>query len=68
MGEVGIDTALPHATPKGLRHAYGIAGINAQVPLNMLCKWMGHASMKTTAIYGDAWGAEQHDLAARMWE
>ncbi len=38
MREAGIDNALPHATPKGLRHAYGIAGINAQVPLNMLCR------------------------------
>ncbi len=59
MAEAGIDPGQPHATPKGLRHAYGIAAINAQVPLNMLRKWMGHASIETTALYANAIGAEQ---------
>lgn len=67
MAEAGIDTGQPHATPKGLRHAYGIAAINAQVPLNMLRKWMGHASIETTAIYANAIGAEQQAINARMW-
>ncbi|HEX9665235.1 MAG TPA: site-specific integrase, partial [Thermodesulfobacteriota bacterium] len=35
--------------------------------LNMLQKWMGHAKMETTAIYANAVGAQQHDIAARMW-
>ena len=68
MTEAGIDIRQPHATPKGLRHAYGIAAINAQVPLNMLRKWMGHASIETTAIYANAVGEEQHSIAARMWQ
>jgi hypothetical protein len=37
------------------------------VPLNMLCKWMGHASMETTAIYANALGAEEQGIAARIW-
>ena len=57
----------PHASPKGLRHGYGIAGISAGIPLNMLRKWMGHASIETTAIYANAVGAEEQDIAARMW-
>ena len=36
-------------------------------PLNMLCKGMGHADIKTTAIYANAIGAEEQDIAARMW-
>ena len=37
------------------------------VPLNMLSKWMGHADIKTTAIYANAIGKEEQDIAARMW-
>jgi hypothetical protein len=36
------------------------------VPLNMLSKWMGHASLKVTAIHADALGEEQQGIAARM--
>ena len=38
-----------------------------RVPLNMLKKWMGHASIETTAIYADAVGKEEQEIAARMW-
>ena len=58
----------PHKTPKGLRHGYGVHAINATVPLNMLSKWMGHASLEVTAIYANALGEEEHSIAARMWE
>ncbi len=57
----------PHRTPKGLRHAYAIHALNRGVPLNMVSKWMGHAQMETTAIYANAVGEEQHEIAARMW-
>ena len=57
----------PHKTPKGLRHGYGVHAIGAGVPLNLLSKWMGHASLEVTAIYANALGAEQHGIAARMW-
>ena len=55
------------ACPKGLRHGYGIHAIRSGVPLNMLCKWMGHASLATTAIYTNAIGNEEHEIAMRMW-
>lgn len=57
----------PHRTAKGLRHSYGIHAIGSGVPLNMLSKWMGHASLEVTAIYADALGAEEQSIAARMW-
>lgn len=58
----------PHRSPKGLRHGYGVTAISKGVPLNMLSKWMGHASLEVTAIYANALGEEQRNIAARMWE
>jgi len=58
----------PQATPKGLRHGFGVAAAQAGIPLNMVQKWLGHAQLSTTAIYADAVGAEGHNIASRMWE
>ena len=58
----------PHRTPKGLRHAYGINAIGKGVPLNILQKWLGHAQLTTTAIYANAGGKEESELASRMWD
>jgi integrase/recombinase XerD len=57
----------PHATPKGLRHSFGIHAIRSGVPLNLVQRWLGHASMTTTAIYLEAMGEEEREIAARMW-
>lgn len=57
-----------HKTTKGLRHGYGVAAVRAGIQLNMLQKWMGHADMKTTAIYANALGEEERAIASRMWE
>ena len=56
-----------YASPKGLRHAFGVSAIQSGVPLNMVQRWLGHADMKTTAIYTSAMGPEERDIAARMW-
>ncbi len=53
--------------PDGLRHGFGINATVSGVPLNMLSKWMGHADLATTAIYADAMGPEEQDIASRMW-
>jgi integrase/recombinase XerD len=58
--------AGPHRTSKGLRHGFGVHAIASGVPLNMLSKWMGHASLEVTAIYANALGSEEQGLAARM--
>lgn len=57
----------PHRSPKGLRHGFGINATISGVPLNMLQKWMGHANIATTAIYANAIGKEEQQIAARMW-
>ncbi len=56
------------ATPKGLRHAFGIACNQKKVQLNMAQKWLGHANIKTTAIYSNAVGEEERKIAERLWE
>lgn len=61
------DITGPHATPKGLRHTFGIKGVGSQVPLNMIQKWLGRAELSTTAIYADAVRAEAKQIAQRMW-
>lgn len=65
MATAGI--AGPQACPKGLRHGYGVHATKRGVQLHMLQKWMGHASMKTTAIYATALGPEEQEVAKRMW-
>jgi integrase len=66
MIEAGIPDA-PQRSPKGLRHGFGINATVNSIPLHMLQKWMGHAQLSTTAIYADAVGREEQDIAARMW-
>ena len=61
------DITGPHATPKGLRHGFGIHAVRSGIQLNMLQKWMGHASIQTTAIYANAVGREEMELAKKMW-
>jgi integrase/recombinase XerD len=55
------------ASPKGLRHGFGVAAVIAGIPLNLVQKWLGHAQLSTTAVYANAVGAEERDIARRMW-
>jgi integrase/recombinase XerD len=59
--------AGPMATCRGLRHGFGIRAAASSVPPNLISKWMGHASLTTTAIYLDAVGLEERGFAERMW-
>jgi integrase len=65
METAGI--AGPQATPKGLRHGFGVACIEKGIPLNLVQRWLGHAQLATTAIYADAMGEEERGIAARLW-
>lgn len=56
------------ACPKGIRHAFGVKAVTSDVPLNMIQKWLGHSRLATTAIYTDAIGSEERQIAGRMWE
>jgi integrase/recombinase XerD len=55
------------ATPKGLRHTFGVAAFQA-VPPHIVQRWLGHASLRTTGIYGDVSGHEERLFAERIWE
>jgi integrase len=55
------------ATAKGLRHGFGIANAEANVPPALTQRWMGHARLETTAIYQHAVGAEERSFAKRLW-
>lgn len=55
------------ASPKGLRHGFGIAAVEAGVPLPTIAAVLGHSSITTTAIYTTAIGKEARDLLQKMW-
>lgn len=55
------------AMPKALRHGFAVAAFQAGVPPHLVQKWMGHASMRTTAIYGDVSGPDERMFAEKMW-
>ena len=55
------------ASPRGLRHGFGIAALQSGVPLNIIQRWLGHARISTTSIYADALGPEERALAERFW-
>ena len=53
--------------PKGLRHSFGVASFLA-VPPHLVQRWLGHASLRTTAIYGEVMGPEEIAFAKRVWK
>ena len=55
------------ASPKGLRHGFGVHAVQSGVPLNLVQKWLGHAQLSTTAIYTNAVGPEEYAIAEKMW-
>lgn len=57
----------PQATPKGLRHQFGVHAIGRKVPEGTLKRWMGHSRLCNTHIYTFVEGAEERALAKRMW-
>lgn len=65
MDQAGI--AGRRATPRGLRHAFGVATLGL-VPLNIRQKWLGHAKPETTDIYSAVCGPEEFTFAERFWQ
>jgi len=58
----------PPATPKGLRHAFGVETLQSGVPINLVKKWLGHARLETTEVYTNAVGNEEQMIAKRFWQ
>lgn len=65
MQSAGIHGSL--ASPKAVRHGFGVNAIQTGVALNIVQRWMGHARIETTAIYADVIGEEERALAQRTW-
>lgn len=57
----------PQASPKGLRHGFGMRAIAKGVPEILVQRWLGHARLETTAIYLNAVGPEERAFAERLW-
>jgi integrase len=55
------------ASPRGLRHGFGVGTLQSGVPLNIIQRWLGHARMTTTAIYAAVCGPEELEFARRFW-
>ena len=62
------DIKGPQASAKGLRHDFGVAAIEAGVPLPTIAAVLGHANIETTAINTTAIGMEACKQLARMWQ
>lgn len=65
MAAAGI-TGMP-AMPKGLRHGFGVNAFQSNIPPHLVQRWLGHASLRTTAIYADVIGPDERAFARRMW-
>ena len=67
MKAAGIEDG-PHASPKGLRHGFGVSGSVTRVSRST---WSRNGSvtsaLTTTAIYANAVGEEEQSIASRMW-
>ena len=62
------DITGTHASPKGLRHGFGVIASTQTRNPRLVQKWLGHRNLETTAIYMDAVGDEERELASRMWQ
>jgi integrase len=43
-----VGLTKPHASPKGLRHGFGVTALSAGIPLNLVQKWLGADTQLTT--------------------
>lgn len=57
----------PQATPRGVRHGFGVAAVSAGVPITLVQRWLGHSRLETTSIYLAITGPEERDYAKKLW-
>ena len=65
MKEAGITGKK--ACPKGLRHSFGVAAVENDIPITEVQKLLGHTFLKNTAIYTNVKGNEKRNLVSRLW-
>lgn len=57
----------PHASPKGVRHGFGVACVLQGIPLPQIQRWMGHRQLSTTEVYLQVLDLDERVLAKRVW-
>ena len=55
------------ASPRGLRHGFGVGTLQAGIPITLVQRWLGHARLPTTAIYAAVTGPEEIAFAQKFW-
>lgn len=55
------------ATYFGIRHAFALHCVKRDIPIHLLKRWMGHASIESTAVYFEREVANERAIAERMW-
>ena len=65
MDDAGIEG--DHASPKGLRHGFGVRMAQKTRNPRLVQKLLGHANLETTAIYMDLVGEEERDEVVGAW-
>jgi site-specific recombinase XerD len=53
--------------PKAHQHGFAFEAALNVAPINVLQRWMGHARLKTAAIYTSVLGEEERLLDSRTW-
>ncbi len=57
----------PQATPKGIRHGFGVIAAESDIPVDVLQSWMGHTRLDTTQSYYIDLLRDERALASRLW-
>lgn len=65
MLDAGVPAHL--ATPRALRHTFGVEATACRISLSVVQKWLGHAKIETTAIYATPIGKQERALARLTW-
>ena len=55
------------ACPKALRHTYAVSYLMEKTPITTVKKWLGHESLKNTAVYLDIVDEEEYNEARKIW-
>ena len=50
-----------------MRHTFGIANAEANIPAALTQRWMGHSRLETTSIYMQVVADEERAFAKRLW-
>jgi site-specific recombinase XerD len=61
------DISGDHATPKGLRHGFGVRMAMQTRNPRLVQKLLGHSNLETTAIYMDLVGDEARAEVVGAW-